>query len=412
MRRGAAKPPRSRRGRFDLATPSAIPDDSPCSWRRSVTHRNSRHPPSRILLFRLLLLGFTALFCLLFAELAVRLIAPQPASWLAIYREDPDLPFYSLAPNAVGRMDTGEARWTVYTDEHGHRVAGPGEGSPVSTGSAGDQTDCVNLWIGDSFSFGYGLDYPLTFVGRFEARASRTQTVNASVGGYGPTQYRMTLEQLVGPEEMDFDALYVATYLGNDFNDVLIEKTLPVTNGILGADRSLKSFLKTNFHLYRLVSSVYHRVSSGPRSAYDHMLAELARPEAWRSGPLVEAKQSYASEMERILAIARARDVEPSFVLIPTREAVEAMRATHRGEQPGTDDDPTLPVRHATDILERAGARFVDLTPTLALHDPEETFFRFDGHLNERGSEIAAAAIAAGLPRDCRRRRAHAVSVR
>jgi hypothetical protein len=40
-----------------------------------------------------------------------------------VYRRHPTLPFYTLAPHVERLIDTGETRWTVFTDEHGYRAS-------------------------------------------------------------------------------------------------------------------------------------------------------------------------------------------------------------------------------------------------------------------------------------------------
>ena len=68
-------------------------------------------------------LVLVSIVTIVIGELGVRIVAPQPASWLDVYRRHPALPFYALAPHVERLIDTGETRWTVFTDEHGYRVS-------------------------------------------------------------------------------------------------------------------------------------------------------------------------------------------------------------------------------------------------------------------------------------------------
>ncbi len=358
---------------------------------------------SRLLLFQLLLLAFTLVFCLVFAELAIRIVAPQPTSWLAIYREHPTLPFYALEPEARDQVETGETSWSVVTDAAGERVA---TGLAATTNAS----DCVDLWLGDSYAFGHGLDYEHAFVGLLAGR-SAGRTRNAAVAGYGPVQYRMTLEHRLA-EPLEIAGLWLATYVGNDFNDTLQDKDVVVSDGILGNDPGIKSFLKRNLHLYRLATAVYHQLATEAESPYARMLEELARPQAWRKGPLVQAAEIYERELAAIDRLARGAGVAPRVVVIPTREAVEQARLA-AATPPATTTPPNahdasrdalLPVAKAREILDRLQIAYVDLTPVLAARPTEETYFRFDGHLTEEGSHLAADAIDRRFGYGCARR--------
>ena len=65
------------------------------------------------------LLVVSALLSVCLAEGALRLLAPQPASWLDIYRSHPTLPFPTLLPDIDREIDTGELHWRILTDADG-----------------------------------------------------------------------------------------------------------------------------------------------------------------------------------------------------------------------------------------------------------------------------------------------------
>ena len=332
----------------------------------------------------------------LLGEAFVRLVAPQPESWLAIYRSHSELPFYAMLPNHRARVDSGETDWSVETDERGFRVSAEGR----------DGADCSVLWLGDSFAFGHGVDYDDSFVGRIASRTPDVGHVNSAVPGYGPVQYRATLEYLAG-DELQFDWIFVASYLGNDYHDTQWEKGNEATGGILGNPGGLKSFLKRNWHVYRLLSAAYHRLGSGGARGVDSVSAELGDPDAWGQEFLVLARDRYAEELTRIQEYAEARGIPVAFIILPTRDA-----AAHRfsvaagGGAPAVssglkDFDPMLPVEHARAILEGMGATYLDLTDVLGSAPPEEMFFRFDGHFTPVANQRVAEAIARRFPLRC-----------
>ncbi len=280
---------------------------------------------SRLVLFRGILLLFSLIASLVFAEIFLRLLMPQPKSWLAIYRQHPALPFYSMLPNKRLHVDTGETAWTITTDENGFRFNPDLQKNP----------SCTALWLGDSYAFGHGLDYPESFVGNIDLRLATVDVLNASVSGYGPIQYRQTLEYLIN-QGIKFDHLIVASYVGNDFHDTQWAKTTTVKDGIAGNRNDLKSILMRNLHLYRLGASLHHRFSRPKPASYRAVVEQLARPKAWEEAFLVEARSLYETEMSRILQMSRDLGTEPIFLILPTRQGVSVLA----GEAPAPDPMP------------------------------------------------------------------------
>ena len=323
------------------------------------------------------------------AELALRVFSPRPPSWLAIYRRHPALPFYSLLPDLRTTVDTGDAHWVVATDADGFRVGDAPAGA----------TSCTDLWLGDSFALGHGVNYEESIVGILAASAPAVRQVNSAVPGYGPVQYRQTLEYLLG-QGRRFDAIYVMSYVGNDYHDALWDKDVAVRDGVVGHQGDWKSYLKTWSHLYRLASSVFHRLAPPTESPYAKLDEELADPNAWEQDFLSRARKTYDAEMARILALGREAGAEPRFVIIPTKAAVEAARA---GDVPGAASRPLLPVLNARASLEGMHAQVFDATPVLAHNGGERLYLPFDGHLTVEGNRIVAQALLATWPLACGR---------
>lgn len=331
---------------------------------------------------------------LVVGELLIRLVAPQPASWLAIYRSHPDLPFFAMLPDAKVHVDTGETEWTVITDDRGFRTAPSGR-APGR---------CTVLWLGDSFTLGHGVEYEESFVGQVAARTPGVRHVNASVAGYGPTQYRATLEYL-GAEGFAFDRVVAVSYVGNDFHDTQWDKNPRVEDGILGNEGDLKSLLKRNLHLYRLLSAVYHALGGGGDGGYAEIARQLATPEAWEAGFLREAREQWARDMRGISDYAAETGRPVHFVVIPTREATQFAWAAGRREDapppaPETETEteadasrPMLPVEQAAAVLSELGAPWLDLTPVLSTQPAAEVFYRLDGHLTPTSNARVAEAL-------------------
>lgn len=323
---------------------------------------------------------------LLLAEVATRIVAPQAPSWLAIYRRDPALPFFSLMPNLHLAVDTGETHWHVRTDADGFRVGEAPAGEPR----------CNALWLGDSFAFGHGVEYEQSIAGQVAAAVPGLRVVNAAVPGYGPVQYRQVLESLLDAGRK-FDYVYVLSYVGNDFHDCLWDKDVAVQDGVVGDRGDLKSYVKRHSHLYRLVSSVYHRLAPLEESAYARIDEELADPEQWRRDFLSRAGGKYEEEMAKLQQLASERGIPVRFVILPTQAAVAASRAPAGAPS----SNPRLPVEKALELLERHHAQAFDATDVLAGSADGPLFFPYDGHLTPAGNRIVAHALLSTWPLAC-----------
>lgn len=321
-------------------------------------------------------------FSLVLMECVVRVAAPQPPSWMAIYRSHPVLPF-AVLPQIEQRIDTGETRWTVRTDAGGRRV-----------GSTPPPADApLLLVLGDSFAFGNGVDYEESFAGLLGADGA-WRVMNAAIPGSGPPMYREMLDVQLAEGAAPARVL-VAVYVGNDFLDCLRPRTVPIRDGVLGDPGGVRSLLKRRSHLYRLVAKAFH--VAAPGQAGDRFAGlDLARPAAWEEPPLSAALPAFRDAIAGLAATAAERGLDLRAVVIPTRASVEA-RA--RGEGASAEHDPALPVAQATAALAALAIPFVDVSEVLADTGAERTFFPFDGHLTPLGNRVVAAAIVPLLAR-------------
>jgi hypothetical protein len=121
--------------------------------------------------------------------------------------------------------------------------------------------DLGEVWcLGDSFTFGHGVDYDQSYVGLLSADVKpRWHFCNTAVPGYGPVQYRQLLQYHLDRGSQP-SAVLVGTYVGNDFFDCIWGKDIPVVDGILGERKTWKTPVKRNSHLYRLCSKIYHNL--------------------------------------------------------------------------------------------------------------------------------------------------------
>ena len=343
------------------------------------------------MLFAMLTLGIIGLTMLAVGELVVRVVAPQPASWLDIYRRDPELPIHAALPNLERLIDTGESQWVIATDERGFRVApqpAAGEGSPEPPMRA------TVLALGDSFTFGHGVNYEDSFVGQLAQRERDLRYVNTALPGYGPVQYRQILERELSRNGQDVGLLLVGTFLGNDFHDCIWNKEPPITDGVLGDPGGLKSTIKRSSHLYRLIAKAVHQLVPHQNEDSQDLRQVYVASEWQPGGGLQRAGEIYQREFARMAELAQQRGVPMLVIVIPARETLQARRGSL--EDPTVDYD--LPVKFATEHLQALGIPFIDMTPIFAERRLEDLYFEYDGHLTRFGNELVSQAVEKRIP--------------
>lgn len=165
----------------------------------------------RAVYLKLALLFFSLVLALFSIEFGLRIFLPQQ---LVLIRPDIWVPVEGLGWQYAKNLDTtvnsGERTVRLITDEQGNRI---GHNHPPLP-----QARKV-LFIGDSFTTAYQVEYEDTFTALIEKEAQAqlgvpVNCVNAAVGGWGPSHYRIKLEQELA--RSDWDAVVVALYTGND----------------------------------------------------------------------------------------------------------------------------------------------------------------------------------------------------
>ncbi len=342
-----------------------------------------RHDGFKYAFFRVSLCAGAIFGSIVVSELIIRFCVPQPISWLDIYQTHPSLPFYSLRSNVQRDIDTGETKWTVYTDDQGFRTA-----------SAADRTaqPPSALVLGDSFAFGVGVNYEESFVGLLNSIPNGNRHyLNASLGGWGPRQYRQLLEYLLGAG-LSPELVIVATYVGNDFYDCIWNKNRQVVDGIIGNRRSFRGTLKRNSHLYRLLSKAYHKVGN-KHKRISNLEKNLYDEEKWNSGGLKNAYDIYRNEFEAISRICKENSLPLFVIVIPTRESVANNGLVVPADHGGVTLRHDLPMQKVGSILTSLDIRYKDMTPELKKLNVAAPYFVHDSHLTPRGHKIVYEAI-------------------
>ncbi|MCA8943769.1 MAG: hypothetical protein KDB80_14495 [Planctomycetes bacterium] len=279
------------------------------------------------------------------------------------------------------------------------------------------------LALGDSLTFGWGVEYDESFparIGELLAEQRPPVTVlNGGVPGYGTREIALAMERAIprlGP-----DVLLACIYVGNDFeDDVVVDKV--VVDGFLMARHkaevardSWRVRLAMASRVWLLCERLWEKVlpASGISSILGRDAAEFdAAFAGWPTGeqrkdclfmdaeppgPVQRAAfDRVGSSLDRMVQLAGDRPL--IVVVVPTQW--HCMPATMKDlalayySGIGLDPAKIRPGRCIEEVgrlAEQRGLPWVDLRE--ALFDPSACFIQGDGHLTIEGNRRAAAAI-------------------
>jgi len=115
------------------------------------------------------------------------------------------------------KVDMGKKYFFVKTDKHGFRINHYENAEKLKKSFKEDKI----LFIGDSFTFGVGLNGEQTSVGILNKNFN-LNAINAGVNPYSPTVYKYKLRNLINKGLIDSNQKIV---IGLDISDVFDEST-------------------------------------------------------------------------------------------------------------------------------------------------------------------------------------------
>ncbi|NJN51290.1 MAG: SGNH/GDSL hydrolase family protein [Gammaproteobacteria bacterium] len=254
--------------------------------------------------------------------------------------------------------------------------------------------------LGDSFTFGIGVDDAETFVARL-AGSGRDEHLNFAVPGYSTDQQLLQLpEQVLAFEP---DAIWVVVYLGNDLIDNALAYPLQAELAKpyfeLGEDGTL--LLRGSPPPARIPAADLDRPTLEQIAFGDALTAPpslrlvarflppppLADAEAVLARNLAQQTTLFSALLDELVRKASPRPL--MLVLLPGQSAVVA------------PDSPAAALQaYASDVAagaaQRLGVATLDLTDTLrARCAAPSCFHQNEGHLNAIGHQVVADAIKA-----------------
>jgi lysophospholipase L1-like esterase len=274
------------------------------------------------------------------------------------------------------------------------------------------------LALGDSFTFGVGVEqeeaWPARLAAHLARQGVRAEAANAGAPGFGVPDEVAWLERWGPP--LAPDLAVVAVFVGNDLQDAApgVPKVEVVDGALVvqGEGRpSLGRWLYYHSHLFVLAKTGL------PEGLDRRARALLGRREPWElrelrleldlyREPLTPALQGGAEATERAVAalarLARTRGLRVVALLIPSEPQVDPAAWARLHERLGLDPaghDPRRPTRRFLELFERHGIPALDLTASLApaIARGERVYYPIDKHLTARGHDLAAQSLAGFL---------------
>jgi lysophospholipase L1-like esterase len=351
---------------------------------------------------RLALAAGSVLVALLGLELGLRLV------WKGYYLKV-DQPYakphptrgWCNRPDLVVADGESEFRVTATHDRDGHRVV-PAEGR-----SAQDRVRV--LVLGDSFSYGVGVEDDQTYCARLAALAPGLEVINAGVNGYGTGQQLLALRE-EGPALQP--AIVVVGFFWNDLEDnaagptraslvlvdgVLRELPAPDVSGSKAPmNRPPRRAWLRHSYAYRFLSDRLKLLREGHGAAHD---GEPGRADALTGDEREAAWQLTFALLREFPRTARAGGARLVLLVIPDQVQVQT-EVRFRG----FDETDWGVLDRLRPFAEQEGIPLVDPLPALQAELAARRaplYYREDRHLRPEGHAVVARALYLALRELC-----------
>jgi lysophospholipase L1-like esterase len=352
----------------------------------------------RLWLGNLALAVAATIVALLAAEFALRVTSSRMV-FPEMYVEDRHT-VYRLKPDVnVRTVHAGYFAYTYRVNSQGFRGA-----NTVGPKSAARRR---LLFVGDSFTFGVGVDDSATYPAKVEARlrqwcATPVETVNGGVGGFGTSHELSFLQHYGWQLEPD---IVVLGFLTSDQYDNSLSGLHRLVDGRLeeipASERPGRGLIRANEHIPAYAWLVQHStLFNWTRLKIGTLVAQRAEAKEAERTPVSIAGDSEKRDLERwhltaaileqIRAQADSHGSRLIVAIIPHRATLTEYYAT------GRDPD----VNQMLEICSQLQLACVDVAEYLSKAHPEApplSFYLNEGHFNPTGYDLVAAAVARPL---------------
>lgn len=311
--------------------------------------------------------------------------------------------FVRFKPGQTFKVDYYEYHTVVHTDAWGGRAVG---GDPKSK-------KILVPFIGDSFTFGLGVEDQQTYVSLLRNH-KKWHPLNLGVPGSAlPNQLDMIEMR---HRELNSPQVYVFTFFtGNDVTDIMKYYGYKTETSFEDVKRPRRvDLISGNRFLGRSYLLQFIELSTTTQKDSDKKEARRSwhfrTPSGNRIGSsiylMMSGSKGYQKTADGYLKLALDRLTEmsksmrftPFFILIPEKHQVETeifeSQAKHYGLRP-EELDRELPVKMIGELLSERKINYIDTLPCLV--NRGGLYYRYDDHLTPAGHAAVANCIDEGL---------------
>lgn len=366
---------------------------------------------------------------LIAAEVVLRSFFPRrtadtlAGSYPAMF-EDSDVLPYRLRPNYQGRLATTEFDTTIRINGLGYR----GDAFQAAKGNAKRV-----LVIGDSFTFGWGVDnehtYPAQLQKQLGARVSGVEVINAGFAAcYSPDTYYLYLKQ--EGLALKPDLIVVGLFVGNDLDSENAFENEWLETDATGLPLRIRNRharvvdhyllpwpiplryrtpVLSRLHVYQGLFDIWWELAPRVRSWLPGVATTLYAesqtpspddhvPYIYRVRPEKRTEEVFARVTKLLAAMHRlANEAGVPIYMMVIPHAVQLSPAAFAG----LPADVEKPQKDLARFFDAEGMKYLDLLPWFrerALGRP--LYFPGDGHWNVLGNEVAADRLAGFLDQE------------
>ncbi len=340
----------------------------------------------KLLGINLLLLLGTIIFIFILLEMGLRLFFPQTLS-IAQFDQNCGL---EMKPNQE-IMFYNE----LFIREFGHTVRTNSEGLREDQDYSPEKGDKYRIIsIGDSFTFGNGVEVNGTFSKLLEAQLKKDnnniEVINFGVSGIDLSEYYQRLEHK-GPEYQP-DLVLINIFVGNDFNtEVKTEDYVPEIPAqwpywLASKSHAFKfSYVLTTKYFGKVI---YNALLGKEKEALPYIYSG--------NEPYQNNLNSFLKAVPEFNKLAKNNNSGIIYVIIPTREQVDDTLWQKFLSQHGDAEKAQrfLIQEDLKRIFKETGSEYIDLTPYLVqLNQNNSFYYNIDGHFNKEGHRLASLVL-------------------
>ena len=345
-------------------------------------------------------MGIILLILLIVCEIFLRIFGSQDEFTTSSYPKEMTDTFNvtKMTPNYVGAFNVSEFSAEIKLNSIGIRDREP-------SAFKGKKR---MLYLGDSFTFGHGVDVDSAYV-RVSERIIQEEldsfiTINAGVPGTGPLDYFRNYKKIFITEMPELVTMNL--FLGNDIHWTRVKNKEGKMDHFKDEVKkeinkfSWKTFLRENVHLY---SFVVDRIKSiKPLRAMIKGLGFANQVPGLYVLEVLNPDESelYLKKWNKVFEyILKVKENSKDFrlIIVPTKEQVYEERIALICKQNDIDAsqyDVQYPIEKIYKFAEQNEIKCINLLDTLVQEKEQELFFDIDPHFNEKGHLISGEYIA------------------